>query len=280
MSQIFQIPEESPVPEAQHNLHSHFADTLRVLRQLKGVTQLDVARGIFVARETYTGWENQRALPDNDNCESLDGFFGTGEYVLNLREQCRREHVASWFEAFSEYEAKCRELRSYVPFYIPGALQTEGYIRAISGAPVDEERLAMRLARKDKLLRPENPAHFFAVIDEAALIRTWRRPAAIREQLASLLEMGALPNVHIQVTRLDVPAHAGGAGALTIATMPDRSRAGWVEAQFGGRLIQDHNEICDLALVFDEIRGVALSEEASLAYIEQIMEMMHGDRVA
>ncbi|WP_460302471.1 DUF5753 domain-containing protein [Actinocorallia aurea] len=240
-----------------------------------------MARAIFIARETYTGWENQRVLPDDENCVALDGFFDTGVYLQNLREQCRREHVASWFKVFSGYENGCRELRGYEPSYIPGVLQTEGYIRAIAGAkPVDEALLAKRLSRKEKLIRPENPAHLFAVIDEAALVRTWRRPDAIGEQLAHLLEMGARPNIHIQVTRLNVPAHDGARGALAIATMPDRRRVGWVEAQFGGRLIQDEGEIFDLALLFDEIRGVALSEEASLAYIEQIMEMMHDDRVA
>ncbi|MDX6743808.1 helix-turn-helix transcriptional regulator [Actinocorallia sp. A-T 12471] len=284
MSQIFQIPEGSEgldVPVAQQNLYSHFADTLRVLRQLKGVTQLDVARGIFVARETYTGWENQRALPDEENCTALDEFFGVGAYVKNLREQCLREHVPSWFRAYVGHEATAREMRTYQPSFIPGVLQTEAYMRLIADpGPQDEENIANRLARCDILTREDDPLHLFAVIDEAALIRTRERPDVMREQLAHLLKMAALPNVHIQVTRMNAPQHPGLNGALVVLTTPELSRIGWVEAQFGGRLIQDRTETWKLSLRFDEIRGVALTEGDSLALIRHIMETIHDDRVA
>ncbi|WP_460301187.1 helix-turn-helix domain-containing protein [Actinocorallia aurea] len=268
-------------PDAAQTLHSHFADTLRVLRQFKKVTQLEVARAIFVARETYTGWENVRALPDDENCAALDGYFDTGLYLRNLREQCQREHLASWFQAYVEHEPTAREMRTYQPSFIPGVLQTEDYMRLIAdpGAQ-DEENIARRLGRRDILTRQDDPAHLFAVIDEAALVRTRERPDVMREQLAHLLTMGAMPHVHIQVTPLSAPQHPGLDGALVILTTPELSRVGWVEAQFGGRLIQDRTETWKLALRFDEIRGVALSEGDSLALIKQIMETMHDDRVA
>ncbi|MDX6738546.1 helix-turn-helix transcriptional regulator [Actinocorallia sp. A-T 12471] len=278
MSELSEISELSEAPQS---LNSHFAETLRVLRGLKGVTQLDTARAIFVARETYTGWENERALPDPENCTALDEFFRTSPIIKNLRNQCTREHLASWFDAFTLEESTAREIRTYEPAYIPGVLQTEAYMRLIAGpGSLDEENIRKRLARPDILTRSENPTHLFAVIDEGALIRTRRYPDVMREQLAHLLEMGALPNVHIQVTPLDAPWHRGLDGAMVILTAPDLKQVGWVEAQFGGRLIQDRNEVWNLALAFDEIRGAALTEDASLLLIQQIMETMHDDRLA
>ncbi|WP_460301903.1 helix-turn-helix domain-containing protein [Actinocorallia aurea] len=251
------------------------------MRQLKGATQLETAKAIFVARETYTGWENQRSLPDEENCTALDEFFGTGPLIKDLREHCQREHLASWFEFFLGHEATSVEIRTYEPAYVPGLLQTEGYIRITStSGQVNEEDIARRLSRAAILHRDEDPPHLFAVIEESALLRSLGNREAMREQLRHLLAMSALSHVHIQVAPMDAQWHPGFNGALTVFTTPEIKRVGYVEAQFGGRVIQGQHESWRLSVRFDEIRGAALSEDASRELIRHIMETMHDDRVA
>jgi hypothetical protein len=68
-------------------------------------------------------------------------------------------------------------------------------------------------------------------------------------------------------------------GALVHLTKPD-GQIGYVEAQFGGRVIEEPADVADLRVRFDQIRGRALSEDASYAVIRKAMEKMSDDPVA
>jgi len=69
-------------------------------------------------------------------------------------------------------------------------------------------------------------------------------------------------------------------GAMVLLTKPDRTAVGYVEAQFGGRLMEDPAEAADLALRFDQIGVRALSDDASRALIFNTMETMRDDPLA
>jgi len=82
------------------------------------------------------------------------------------------------------------------------------------------------------------------------------------------------------VVRLGRGWYFGLDGAIVLLTKPDGSRVGFVEAHLGGRLVEDPSEVARLGLLFDQIRGKALSEEASHALIRTTMETMSDDQVA
>ena len=67
---------------------------------------------------------------------------------------------------------------------------------------------------------------------------------------------------------------------MVLLTKPDRTAVGYVEAQFGGRLMEDPAEAADLALRFDQIGVRALSDDASRALIFNTMETMRDDPLA
>ncbi|MFC0041038.1 helix-turn-helix domain-containing protein [Actinomadura rayongensis] len=251
------------------------------MRKLKGESQADLARALFVSRELVTAWERQRSLPDLDHCAKLDEHFGTGELFRVRWAHCQREHIKTWFEKYARHEAQATEIRTFQPLYVPGLLQTEGYMRITwPKGPVDGELITRRTEQRGGILRREDPPHLFAVIDEGALVRPLKNPQVMRQQLQYLLEMGELPRVHIQAVRMTDGWHYGFNGALVSLTMPDLSRVGYVEAQFGGRLIQDPVEVADLSIRFDEIRAEALSESATRDLIRETMETMQDDPVA
>nr|WP_173390808.1 helix-turn-helix transcriptional regulator [Actinomadura litoris] len=251
------------------------------MREAKGLSQDALAKELYSTRESVAAYESQRNFPNKEFCKKLDEFFETGELFQGLRHHAQREHLHEWFEAYVAHENESSEIRSVQPLYIPGLLQTEGYMRAASPkGRVDEEQIRQRLARREILTRAENQPHLFVVLDEAAILRRSSDESIMREQLQYLLDAGELPRIHIQAMRITDGWHPGLDGALVVLTKSDRDRVGYVEAQFGGRLVQDPAEVTRLGLLFDEIRGHALSEEDTRALIQKTMEAMQHDPVA
>jgi hypothetical protein len=124
--------------------------------------------------------------------------------------------LPSWFRTAVGLEESASLIRSYQPQVVPGLLQTEGYIKAITAAsfpaaPQDftERAVALRLARQQLLARPE-PPEYWVVMDETVLRRPIGGPQVMREQLACLIEATQRPKVTIQV----IPFAAGWHPAL------------------------------------------------------------------
>jgi transcriptional regulator with XRE-family HTH domain len=267
--------------DPRDSMKAQLAYTLRAHRMARGPSQEQLAKEIYATRESIAAYETGRNRPDDDFCKRLDEYFGTGELFQGIWHHAQREHLREWMEAYIEHETESAEIRTFQPMYIPGLLQTEGYIRA-TWLPntVVEEKIIQRMARRDILTRHDDPPHLFAVIDQAALVRQVGGTEVMREQLEHLLAIGELPNVSIQVVELDGGWYFGMNGAIVVFTKPDARRVGYVEAQLGGRLIEDPPELARLGLRFDLIRGKALSEEASCALIRKTMEAMDNDPVA
>ncbi len=96
---------------------------------------------------------------------------------------------------------------------MPGLLQTEAYVRAITAASFpseheeeSERRVALRLARQDLLKRPA-PPEYWVVLEETVLRRPIGGTDVMRGQVEYLIECAARPNITIQV--LPVRRRAG-----------------------------------------------------------------------
>ena len=53
-----------------------FAENLMLLRNLKGLTQEQVAEAIGISRQSYAKWEQGETFPDIDKCDKLAKFYG------------------------------------------------------------------------------------------------------------------------------------------------------------------------------------------------------------
>ncbi|WP_279472970.1 helix-turn-helix domain-containing protein [Actinomadura darangshiensis] len=262
-------------------MRAQLAYALRLMREARSMSQNDLAKELYITRETIAAYESQRNRPDEDFSRKLDAFFTTGEMFQGLWYHAQREHINEWFEAYVAHENEATEIRTFQPLYIPGLLQTESYMRATAyKGQADEELIAKRLVRRDVLSRDASRPHLFVVLDHAAILRRWHDESIMREQLGHLLDVGELSQVHIQAVQIADGWHPGLDGAMVVLTKSDRSRIGYVEAQFGGRLIEDPAEVTRLGLRFDEIRCHALSEEATRHLIRKTMEMMQDDLLA
>jgi transcriptional regulator with XRE-family HTH domain len=274
------MPPSRPV-DPRDSMKAQLVYTLRAHRTLRGLSQDQLAKELYATREAIAAYETGRNRPDEQFCERLDEYFGTGEMFQSLWHHAKREHLREWHEAYAGHEAEACEIRTFQPLNIPGLLQTEGYIRA-AWLPntLIEEKVAQRLARQDILTREDKPPHLFAVVDQAALIRPVGGTEVMKKQLRHVLAMSEMPRISIQVVELVDGWYFGLDGPIMVLTKPGGNRVGFVEAPFGGRLIEDPHEVARLGLRFDQIRGKALSEAASRALIRTTMETMRDDQVA
>lgn len=53
-----------------------FSDNLLYLRNLKGLSQEQVAEAVGISRQSYSKWEQGDTFPDIDKCDKLAKFYG------------------------------------------------------------------------------------------------------------------------------------------------------------------------------------------------------------
>ena len=124
--------------------------------------------------------------------------------------------LPAWFRIAVGLEESASLIRAYEPQVVPGLLQTEGYVRAITAASFPaatqdftERTVALRLARQQLLTRP-GPPGYWVVLDETVLRRPIGGRNVMRAQLEHLIRPPGSPNVTIQV----IPFAAGWHPAL------------------------------------------------------------------
>lgn len=71
------------------------ADNLVILRNIKGLTQENVAEAIGISRQSYSKWEQGETIPDVDKCDKLAKFYGvTIDSLVNQSDKVRNVKIA------------------------------------------------------------------------------------------------------------------------------------------------------------------------------------------
>lgn len=52
------------------------AENLALLRNIRGMTQEEVAEVIGISRQSYAKWEQGETIPDIEKCDRLAKFYG------------------------------------------------------------------------------------------------------------------------------------------------------------------------------------------------------------
>ncbi|MET8627233.1 DUF5753 domain-containing protein [Kitasatospora sp. NPDC004669] len=183
--------------------------------------------------------EAARTGLDEIRMRELAAFYGctNEEYLATLAAlgasdgrgwwSSHRRRVPAFALDLAELEHWSRAYLNYETFFIPGLLQTEGYIRRTflnSKTPLSpaqiEDAISFRLARQQIL---DGPAEFRFVIHEAALLMSFADRTAMQDQLAHLLDVGEKPNVTIQIFPFSVKATLPYPGPFLITEPPSRA---------------------------------------------------------
>lgn len=197
---------------------------LRRLRQERGISREEAGYAIRASHAKISRIELGKVGFKERDVADLLTLYGVTDpadraLLLDLVEQANapgwwREYadlVPPWMERFLGLEQSASVIRTWEVQFVPGLLQTPDYARAVitngnesMGAEEVERWVALRM-RRQRILFPPAEVRLWAIIDEGALLRRIGGPGVMRAQLIHLLHMIELPNVTVQVLRLDGP---------------------------------------------------------------------------
>jgi len=260
---------------------------LRRLREVAELTIEEVGERLECSASKISRIETGRVgVSPRDVRDMLTAYGADTAALEELVQLAREARRKAWWDEFGDivpgryvgYEADADSIRSYQGLMIPGLLQCEAYTRALicqglpnaSTAEIDR-RVRLRKARQ-ALLREDDPLRLHAVIDEAALRRLVGGPKVMREQLARLLEIGALQNVVMQVVPFDAGGHAAMDGPFVILSFPERLDPDvvYIESTRSGVYLEQQSDVLSYAEMFERLVSASLPQRESFALITEV----------
>jgi hypothetical protein len=171
-------------------------------------------------------------------------------------------------------------IRAYEPQVVPGLLQTERYVRAITTAsfPAEnqqesERRVALRLARQDLLARP-SPPEYWVLLEETVLRRPIGDPDVMSGQLEHLIDCAARPNVTIQVLPFTAGWHPAMYGMFNVFRFPNEAMPDVVysEGLTSAYYLNKPEETAKYIEALDRMVTQAASPEQTIAILREILK--------
>jgi transcriptional regulator with XRE-family HTH domain len=257
-----------------------FGAEVRRARTAAGMSLADLGRLVPCDKSTVSRVESGLLVPDEAFARACDeafpaaGGWFTRFYLAHSKWEMAMPPA---FRSFVADEARATALYIFEHSLIPGLLATEDYSRAVLsrhlGVSPEEvaARVAARMARQ-AILEREDPPLLWVVLDDAALSRCVWSADITRDALAQLGDMGRRPNVTVQVLA-EAGAHIGLTSPFTIAEITGAATCVNVDDITDGRVCDDAATVGMVSVRFRWLQAEALSPAASLALIEQRVEL-------
>jgi transcriptional regulator with XRE-family HTH domain len=266
---------------------------LQVLREKAGMSYEQAAEAIYSSPWTIRRMERAEGGLKPLTVKSLLMAYGVTDVreidtFLSLSRDASKpgwwhsydDVLPSWFRVAVGLEESASLIRAYEPQVVPGLLQTEGYIRAITAASFPgatgeetDRRVALRLARQELLTRPGTP-EYWVVLDETVLRRPLGGQEIMRAQLAHLIEAAGLPNVTVQVIPFAAGWHPALYGMFNIFRFPDQGLPDIVygEALTSAYYLNKPEETARYTEALDRMCAQAASPEQTVSILRDIMK--------
>ncbi len=272
------------------------AAELRRLRSAADMSRDDVSTQTGINGATLYRIETARARPQMRTLTALLTLYGTDqeqrEYLTIL---CRDAGKQGWlrpyhsdlpeeYTAYISFEAEAAGIRNYESLFIPGLLQTEDYARAVirGGLPMAsesevEDRVQARMERQGVLTK-DAPRKLWAIVDEAALRRVVGGAEVMHAQLVHLADTVTAPNITFQVIPFETGAHPGMPGAFVLMDFADPMDTDLIHinSMAGDLFLEADADVRRYATIFDTLRAVALSPDASATFVAGLTYMRKG----
>ena len=197
---------------------------LRQLRVANALRLEEVADHLGVAPSTLSRIETGKAPTRTSYLTFMLDLYGVDDPAQRrmFMDMAREGQRKGWWMAYDDVlpvgagsylglEAEASALMVFQALAVPGLVQTAEYAKALIAArrpwlaAEDVDRLVTIQMRRQDLLRGDHPLRLRLILDEAVLLRSVGSPAAMRGQLARLIDAGSGPTVTIQVLRLEGP---------------------------------------------------------------------------
>jgi transcriptional regulator with XRE-family HTH domain len=269
------------------------ARQLQALREKAGMTYEQAAEAIYSSPWTVRRMERAEGGLKPLTVKSLLMAYGITDVreidaFLTLSRDASKpgwwhsydDVLPLWFRIAVGLEESASLIRAYEPQVVPGLLQTEGYIRAITAASFPgaapeetERRVALRLARQQLLTRPD-PPDYWAVLDETVVRRTVGGAEVMREQLAHLIETISQPKITVQVIPFAAGWHPALYGMFNIFRFPAQELPDVVysESLTGSYYLNKPEESAQYTEALDQMCAQAASPEQTINILHNVMK--------
>jgi hypothetical protein len=126
------------------------------------------------------------------------------------------------------------------------------------------------------VLRNDNPLNLWTIVDEAALRRQVGGLSVMQAQLRYLMEVSELPHVTFQVIPFNVGAHPGMPGSFALMQFADAAIPDviYIDSMAGDLFLEEESEIRRYTLIFEHLRAVAISPDASVSLVASLIAEM------
>ncbi|MDI2131855.1 helix-turn-helix domain-containing protein [Yinghuangia seranimata] len=263
-------------PEA--SLWHLFGAYLRFLRTANGETQSRLGNRLHSTGSFVGQIETGERTPSPEFAAQLDAATGATKLLIATASHARKltPDPKEWFESFAETERAATRIRTFQPQVIPGLLQCEEYIRELlKRARVPAARAEMwverRLARRRLLLASE-PPEYWAIVDEAALLRLMRNPEVAKPQLLLMLDMIERENVVLEMVPIDVGLHPCMDGAFVLFTVPGKGECTYAEDMSEGRMTTNAQTVAEVQRRYDLLRSDTLAPARTERHLRDLLE--------
>lgn len=116
-----------------------FTQALSKLRELAGLTQIQLAARSGTAHSSVNRWEKGGSLPKRDNAEALDKALGANGQLMRAWRLATTGHtLPEWARSLAAVEEAALSLSVASPVLVPGYLQCPEYARYVftAGQPM------------------------------------------------------------------------------------------------------------------------------------------------
>ncbi|MFD5319591.1 Scr1 family TA system antitoxin-like transcriptional regulator [Streptomyces sp. NPDC127098] len=258
------------------------AHLVRTLREGNGWTQEDLGTQSGYTGSAISALERCAQPPSEMKLAKLDeALFGGKKVLREAQEYLRMDRYPRYFKNYAKLEMAALSICSYETLVIDGLFQTEEYARALIECgypPRDPEEVESlvrgRMDRRTLFDRKPMPM-LELVLEESTLRRQIGTPEVMVNQLRYLLEQAQRVNVTLQVLPLRRGAtgqHAGLRGPMKVLETNEHQTVVYLETEGESLLISEPAKVTQLAQRYAKIRAQALSQDESLAFIEQLAE--------
>lgn len=269
--------------------HLILGQRMQAIRAAAGITPEQAARVLRTSSTRISRMESGRAVLSMQKLECLLDLYGaddeeiraimklaSGQPSLEGWWLAYSDSLPSWVEPYFNMEAQAAAIYAWETQFVPGLLQTDGYMREVLtlGSAQGEallRRAEARAMRRDILLRAD-PPRLVAVIDEAVFRRPAAGPEIMREQLRHLIKMCAHPAVSLRVLPLN--ASVGLTSTFTILRFdePGPRDIVYIEHYTGAVYLDGQGDLDAYMLAMQDVLGKAAPEEETPRVLQGILD--------
>ncbi|MEU1901612.1 helix-turn-helix transcriptional regulator [Nocardiopsis dassonvillei] len=278
-SDIFGWPGGVMVQEedADKAAQLRFGKLLRKLRGQAGLTQQELASLAVVSQSTVSDLERGKKGTRRDPVVRLDkALTARGMLVDAWDAVFSGAGVTAYFREVAEAEQMAPKIREYSHGLVPGLFQVEGYVRAINEIANPEatteaiDQIVKARKYRQQILGRPHPPTITVLLDEVVLLRRFRNPEVMKEQIGHLIDLSHRPRIKLQIVPIATEGHPGLGGSFTLIDVPDAGTFAYVESQRTGVSLKQPDVVASYDRTFAELRSAALPVPSSRSRMEEI----------